>query len=31
MAISKDRVHQIKLLQENLQTIRKLIGWTIDD
>ena len=31
MAISNDRVRQIKLLQENLQTIRKLVGWTIDE
>lgn len=31
MAISSDKAHQISLLQANLQTIRKLAGWTVDE
>lgn len=31
MAISNNRAHQIHLVKENLQMIRKLAGWTIDD
>ena len=31
MAIKNDKEHQIELLQTNLQTIRKIAGWTIED
>ena len=31
MTIQEEKEKQIRLLQENLQTIRKLAGWTIDD
>lgn len=31
MSIQDEKARQIELLQENLQTIRKLAGWSIDD
>ncbi len=31
MAIQDNKTRQLELLQENLQTIRKLAGWSIDD
>lgn len=31
MAIKNNKEHQIELLQANLQTIRKIAGWTIEE
>lgn len=31
MAVQGDKAYQIELLQENLQTIRKIAGWTIEE